>query len=696
MNRSIRVALALAAGTLGFTAADAVLAQGEKPPYAEEIEEIIVYSRFHADSLIEIPQTVDTFDEDFLESIDALNVGDVLRFVPGASRDGSELDAFGDDYLIRGFAASETVNGTSISHLRQARDAVNIERIEVLKGPASVLYGSMEPGAVVNIVTKQPLDHFHFEGSLETARYDAHRGTLDVGGPLTDDGSVALRLNAAYEDADAFIDFWNREHLFVAPAVAFSPGERTTLTLETLYVRDDWSAFYNGVPAHGTVLPNPNGPIPRHRHYADPSLDGTLREGTEVDLRLEHEFSDSTALRAAVVWTNNEQDYEEAFGLLGFLDEDMRDLMRVVLDTVSDEDIYAFHIDLSSSFSTGALHHELVVGGEYSTGEFSSDDHAYLIPELDLFDPTYLTDEKPANLFDVFDSTSVQEDDSYGVFVQDRIPLGDQVSVIGGVRYSRVEQTDRFADFGGPESVTEQTDSKWTSQFGIVWYPVDHVALFANHTTSFLPISGTAFGGSPLDPETGEQIEAGIKTDLGGVSADLAVYHITRDKVAVADRDNPGFQIQLGEETVRGVEATVSGEIAENWLVYAGYAYADSEVSEDTDSARIGLPIRMVPQNTFALQSQYSFASGPLDGLRLGANATFTDERAGDINDTFRLPSYWRVDGNAFYSLTERLELQLSVENLADEEYFTNAWSENEVWPGPPRTWRVGIRYTLQ
>ncbi|HET6629486.1 MAG TPA: TonB-dependent siderophore receptor [Woeseiaceae bacterium] len=689
--------LALAIVNLAFVIPATGFAQSSSEPEpGENIEEIIVYSRFDAESSMEIPQTVDTFGEEFLEDIGAQSIGDALRFVPGASRDGSKLDAFGDDYLIRGFSASETVNGTSVSHLRQARDSVNVERIEVLKGPASVLYGSMEPGAVVNIVTKQPLDHFHLDGSLEAARYDAYRGTIDVGGPLTDAGTLNFRFNAAYENSDAFIDFWNREHLFIAPVIAYSPGERTTITLESVYVRDDWAAFYNGIPAQGTVLPNPNGPIPRNRHYADPALDGTLREGTEVSLRLEHELTDAMAFRAALVWTNNQQDYEEVFGLLGFADEALRNLLRVELDTVSDEDIYAFYFDLSSSFDTGALQHELVVGGEYSTADFSSDDHAFLIPELDLYDPTYFVTEKPPNLFDVFDSTSDQEDDSYGIFLQDRIPLGDNVNVIGGVRYSRVEQKGIFSDFGGPASITEQTDSEWTSQLGIVWFPVEDVALFANHTTSFLPIGGTAFGGSPLDPETGDQVEIGVKSYIGGgLTANLAYYHVTRDNVAVADRDNPGFEIQLGEETVQGFEASLSGELADNWMLYAGYAYADSEVSEDTDPTRIGIPIRNVPKNTFALQSQYGFTSGLLEGLQLGGNVNFVDERAGDINDSFRLPSHWQVDASALYRLTDSLELRFSVENLTDEDFYTVAWSEAEVWPAAPRTWRLGVRFTL-
>lgn len=326
----------------------------------------------------------------------------------------------------------------------------------------------------------------------------------------------------------------------------------------------------------------------------------------------------------------------------------------------------------------------------------SSDDHAFVVPNLDLYDPTYYVTQHPPNLGEFFDSNSDQEDDEYGVFLQDRVALGDKVHLIGGIRWSREDQAEIFSEYGGPPELEEQTDSEWTYQVGIVYFPVEDVALFANHTTSFMPVGGTAYGGSPLDPETGDQLEVGIKSHIGGgLTANLALYNVSRANVAVADRDNPGFEIQLGEETVKGFEASLSGELSDNWTMYAGYSYADAEVSEDTDPTRIGLPMRNVPRSTFALQSQYSFDSGLLEGLRLGGNVNFVDERAGDIDDSFKLPSYWRADASALYRLTDSLELRFSVENLFDEEYYTVGWSEAEVWRGAPRTWRLGIRYTL-
>ncbi|WP_237656312.1 TonB-dependent siderophore receptor [Xanthomonas translucens] len=279
---------------------------------AVTLDRIAVYGRVTNETTLQIPQTVDVIDRAMIEATGSETVGDALRFIPGASRDGSTLDAFGDTYLIRGFAANQTVNGMTANPLRQARDAVAIERIEVLKGPASVLYGQLQPGAVVNIVTKQPESVWGFEGAVKYARFDDWRGTLDLTGPLAADGAVRFRLAGAVDDSKSFVDFWSREHQFIAPSIAIDLGERTTLTLETFYTRNRIEGFFNGRPAEGTVLANANGPLPRALSLVDPTFAPSVRSNTDVSARLEHRFSDSVRYRAAISWTREEVD-EETF-----------------------------------------------------------------------------------------------------------------------------------------------------------------------------------------------------------------------------------------------------------------------------------------------------------------------------------------------------------------------------------------------
>lgn len=675
----------------------AALAQGRPEAQGEALQEIVVFGRTRQETTLDIPQSVDVLDAELLEATNSERVGDALRFVPGASSDGSKLDAFGDDFLIRGFGADQTVNGIGVNQLNHARDSVSIERIEVLKGPASVLYGQLQPGAVVNIVTKQPLDHFFAEGRLEAGRYDFYRGTLDVTGPLTASGAVKARLTAAYEESDAFVDFWTKEHVFVSPVLSIAPSDATTITIEALYSRDDWGAFFNGVPAEGTVLPNPNGPLPRNRGLADPSWDGTMRENTDVSARLEHRFSDRVGYRAAFSWTNGEQDYEEIFGLLGWeedpdasLADNRRNLLRALLAAESERDNYTVHNDLSLSFDTGGWQHELVVGADYRKTDLDSRDAAALVPSLDLCAPVYQFDAKPPIVFAIFDNESEQTIEAWGAFLQDRIAITEKFRVIGGVRYAEVDQRLVFAPVGGTPDITDQRTDKWTSQIGLLYNPLERVSIFASRTSSFLPVLGTVYGGKPLDPETGTQYEVGVKAAFGRWSATVAAFDVTRADVAVADRENPGFNLSIGEQSAKGFELSVNARLTPSWLVYAGYAYTDTEVTRDTEGLE-GNALRNVPKSTAALITRYDLAGGPLRDLSLGANVNFVGKRFGDIGNSFELPSHWQVDLNAAYELTERVRLRLHVENVTDEDIYSVAWSQYEVWPAAPRTFRASI-----
>lgn len=686
------------AATLGSTGA--IAAETSADGRNEPLQEIVVYGRARDETTLDVPQSVDLFNAEMLEAIGSDRVGDALRFVPGASSDGSKLDAFGDNYLIRGFGADQTVNGIGVNQLNHSRDAVSVDRIEVLKGPASVLYGQLQPGAVVNVVTKQPEREFGAEVGLEAGRYDFYRGTLDVTGPLSSAGGARFRLTAAYEDSDAFVDFWGKKHVFVSPVLVFDAGEHTTVTLEALYSKDDWSAFFNGVPAEGTVLPNPNGRLPKSRALADPSWDGTVRENTDVNIRLEHAFSDSVAYRGSVSWTSGPEDYEEIFGVLGWDEsesasfaENRRNLLRALLATDSDADTYFTHHDVSVGFSTGRFEHELVVGADWRKTDEQSHDVASLVASLDLFAPVYSLNQRPPILFELYDNSSERTVESYGVFLQDRIALTEKLRFIGALRYSEVDQRLDFTPAGESTETTDQTTDKWTSQLGLLYSLNDRTSIFASRTTSFMPVLGTVFGGRPLDPETGTQYELGVKAAFDRLSLTVAAFDVTRADVAVADRDNPGFNLSIGEQTARGIEVSIDTRITDAWRLYAGYAYTDTEVTEDTEGTK-GNTLRNVPKNTFALITQYDLES-VLPGFSLGANLNFVDARPGDIENSFELPSHWQLDLNAAYRYSDRVSIRFQLDNATDEDVYTAAWSTAEVWPGAPRTWRVSLSTRL-
>lgn len=655
----------------------------------DQLEEIVVYGRLRGPTAAEVPQTVDVLGPTLMEAVRAESIGDVLRLVPGASRDGSELDAFGDSFLMRGFSTTQTVNGIGVSFLNQPRDAVNVERIEVLKGPASVLYGQAQPGAIVNVVTKQPEDTFSAEGLLEYGSYDAVRATADLTGPFA--SNVRGRLTAAYEQRGSFLEVWDRDHQFISPVVAFDLSPRTTLTLESFHSRTHWGAFFNGLPAEGTVLPNPNGPLPRERQYTDPAFDGITRSATDVTGRLEHEFSDSVSWRGAASWSQNRNKGEELFGLLGWEDSDQRLLMRALMDARSRQTSYALSNDLRFAVISGPLEHSLLVGADYRHSELDLTREIGLIESLDLYAPNFQSTSKPPVVFALDDLSDVthRKSDAYGAFVQDRIRLSDTLRVVVGGRYSKLDEELQVLTRAGGSDQFAQSPSEWTTQLGVVYAPAEYLSLFANRTTSFTPTEGTRVGGEPLDPETGVQYEVGLKAQFwsGRASVNAAAYQLTRANVSVSDPANPSFQISIGEQRVRGLELSAAVKPMERLNIYAAYAFTDGETTEDTDAALVGKRLRNVPEHTLALDASYAVS----DRLDVGATANYVGKRSGDLEETFDLPSYWRVDLRAGFQVADELRFVAAVQNVLDEDIYSHAFSLYEVFPAAPRTIKVSL-----
>jgi iron complex outermembrane receptor protein len=489
------------------------------------------------------------------------------------------------------------------------------------------------------------------------------------------------------------VDFWHRKHLFVAPSVAFDLGEDTMVTVESIYTRNHLDGFVNGLPAEGTVLLNPNGRLPRSLGIADPTFEPSIRENYDISARIEHSFSERAMWRTALSWTREKTDEEGVFGLLGW-DEQFRTLTRAVLSSVSNGDSWMAHSDLAVDIDTGPIAHALVLGGDYTWFDRDNISEVGLAPSLDVYNPDYNLTARPETFpLPDFGSASDESTRTAGLFLQDRITLTDQFNVVAGVRWSHYRQRSEVQQGTGGINVNHQTKTAWTSQLGLLYAPVDGIALFANRTTSFLPVQGVTADGSSLDPETGTQYELGAKASLleGRLALNAALFHLKRGDVAVSDRDDPSALIAIGAQVAKGFELSADAQPVSGLTLYAGYAYTNAQTTEDTDASLVGQRIRNIPQHSLVLRSDYEILSGSLEGATLGGSATYTGHRSGDLQDSFELPGYWRVDARVGYAVTENVQLALSVENLTDERYYTHAFSLFEVWPGMPRTWRASL-----
>ncbi|MBD2091485.1 TonB-dependent siderophore receptor [Microcoleus sp. FACHB-1515] len=629
--------------------------------------------------LRDIPQSISIIPQQVIEDQQILRSRDALRNVSGVG----EGNAFGgsrESYVIRGFFTIDTLRNGFLErgNFRTFRELANVERIEVLRGPASVLFGNLEPGGIVNFVTELPLENPQYVVELQGGSFSTIRPSIDFTGPLNDDRSLRYRLNAVYERSDDFRDFdQGIERLFIAPVVSWEIGDRTDLILELEYLRDE-RPFDRGIIAFGDGLAD----IPFDRILGEPD-DVTSVEEFSAALRLNHQLSDDWTLRNGVRFFTTDNSFQ--FARVGALNEATGELTRS--DWSDNESTfwnYSIQSSIQGEFSTGSINHTLLVGVDLLriTDAFDNRSSATPPPPINIFDPEYRLADRPdrSDLTERF--VFRDEIDNIGFYVQDQIDLLDNLILLVGGRFDIIEQDSRF---NGVDS--SQTDEAFTPRVGIVYQPIEPLSLYASFSQSFTPNSGTTVDGDLLEPERGTQFEIGARGELfdGRVIANLAAYDLTKRNIAVTDPNNTDFSIAIGEQRSRGIEFDVIGEIASGWNIIASYAHTDAEVTDDGGSLLEGNRLADVPQNSGSLWTSYELQSGNLEGLGFGIGLFFASDRPGNLDNNYEIPGYVRTDASIFYR-RNNFRAAINIKNLFDIDYIQNASFGRTANPGTPLT----------
>ncbi|MCU0532936.1 MAG: TonB-dependent receptor [Hydrococcus sp. Prado102] len=630
--------------------------------------------------LRDIPQSIQIIPQQVLEEQQANTLNEALRNAPGVIQTAPNyLPAF-NGFTIRGFETFSIRNGLSYSFAGGTTAILsNIERIEVLRGPASVLFGSGPPGGTINIVTKQPLREPFYELEATAGSYNFYQGAVDLAGPLNDSRTILYRLNASYESGGNFVDFQQREVPAVAGALRFEIGDSTDLTFNVEYsdINQGWNP---GLPAVGTVLPNPNGEIPRNRNIADEDSEYDP-EVLLVGYDLEHRFSENWSLRNSFYFADLQYRNINLYAFNGF-DPDLRTIQRGVDSGIFDTQTFDSIANVVGRFSTGSIQHQILLGADLRRrDDRSSFLGVFNAAPLDLFDPVY-SSERFEQTELPFVTTGLT--DSLGIYVQDRVTLTDNLKLLLGGRFDAFEQTDRNLT---EDTETFQSGNAFSPRLGIVYQPIEPISLYASYSRSFTPTIGRSRDDELFEPGRGTQYEIGIKADINDrLSATLALYDLTRTNVTTADPDDPNFQIQTGEQNSRGVELNVAGEILPGWNIIAGYAYTDARITED-NTFEVGNRLNNVPEHSVNLWTSYEIQEGDLQGLGFGVGLFYVGDRQGDLDNSFALPSYLRTDAAIFYTRGQ-FRASLNFNNLFDVDYFESANSDSSVYPGEPFTVR--------
>ncbi|ASC71749.1 TonB-dependent siderophore receptor [Halomicronema hongdechloris C2206] len=631
--------------------------------------------------LRDIPQSIQVVPRAVIEDQQATDLQEIVRNVSGVVESDTFSGTF-DSFNIRGFQQRTFLrNGFRDGEVTRLRETANVERVEVLKGPASILFGRLEPGGVINLVPERPTAEPFFALEPRVGSFGFIEPSIDASGPLNADRTVRYRLNALYERQEGFRDF-NRdiERFFVSPVVTWDIGDRTNLTLEFSYT-DDERPFDQGLVSIGEGIAD----IPFDRIVNE--LDD-FNESTQLiaSYELEHEFNDNLELRNRFQFLRGDRLNIEN---QPFSISDAGELQRFVFSNDAIETSYGLQTNLVGDFQTGTVGHEVLFGfdlnREVEDRQGRSTDDSFGVTTINIFDPVY-DDGTPSR--DELNFTAVDinnRTDSLGIYLQDLIAFTDNLKLLIGGRFDLVSQNNenRLSD-----TTETQDDTAFSPRIGLVYQPIEPLSLYASFSRSFVPNGGDGQGGI-LPPERGTQYEVGLRGELleGRLSANLAAFNITKSNIAVGVPGPPaGLQRAIGEQRSRGIELDIAGEISDGWRIIASYAHTHTEITEDNGSDQEGNELQGVPRNAASLWTTYEFQQGDLQGLGLGAGVFFVGDREGNLDNNFELPSYARVDARISYQ-RDNWEAALNFKNLFDIDYVESpGFGRFSLDPGIPFT----------
>ena len=620
----------------------------------------------------DVPQSIQVIPRELLDDQQVIRLDEALRNVSGVTFGGIDIGR-GLRFNIRGFDDAPVLrNGFRQVGIRQSfPETANLERVEVLKGPAAVLYGEIDPGGLINLVTKRPLAEPYYQLQTQLGNRNLIRPSLDFSGPLTADGRVLYRLNAVYQGGDEIQDYDTEiRRSFISPVLTWQIGDRTDLTIELEYLDSEGPASF-GVPAFGDGIAD----IPFDQISNEPD-DFVEQEYFNVGYDLEHRFSDNWRLRNGFRYTNDQTTLEIA--LPNSLNEETGIFTRLWSLQDVETEVFSLQTNLVGEFATGSIEHTLLFGVDLSRtniDNFATFD-VFNPLFLDIFDPVYEAVPRPDDFEQLPSAQDIKtETDRLGVYIQDQISFFDNLILLAGLRYDTVEQerTNRSTDLFPNATEDTQNDDAFSPRIGLVYQPIEAISLYASYSRSFVANTAVNIDGDFFEPEEGEGFEVGVKAELlgGGLAATLAYFDITKQNVVTEDPLIPGASVATGEQRSRGIELDVSGEILPGWSIIASYAYIDAEVTED-NTITVGNRLNGVPEHSASLWTTYDIQSGDLQGLSFGLGFNFVGERAGDLENTFELDSYFVTNAAIAYQ-RNNWRAALNFRNLFDVDYIAGA-----------------------
>lgn len=630
--------------------------------------------------LAETPQSVTVITRDQLVDQGATNLQDALSYAAGVRSDGYGLDSRADSVMIRGTEPSIYLDGLQQNsagwYTSTTRpDPYLMERIEVLRGPAGMLFGAGTAAGVVNMVSKRPLPEVQREVGVQFGSWGRKQVQADLTGPLS--AQWSYRLVALHRKADTQVDHVPDDRTLIAPSLAWRPNGATSLILQGFWQKDKTGSTSQFFPWAGTLLSNPNGQLPTSRFIGEPG-DGYDSDRKSFGWQFEHRFNDQWTLRQNLRTARNENDSDYFYANFFGNDDagvppggwsvdpvNQRLIERIYSRTITRTRMTGVDTHAEGRLQTGAVQHTLLTGLDYSRQREHKRQGAYQYSVIDAYAPVYGVDVPDrGNL--VGQPGTTQR--NVGVYLQDQMKL-DRWIFVAGLRHDRATaSTD-----GGDSETTRAT----TKRLGLMYALPAGWSPYLSYTESFTPQAGQAVGGGLLKPWRGEQVEAGVKYLPEGMpmAFTASVYRLKEKNRTIGDTTDPRYGLQLDETRNKGVELELKTTVARNTDVIAHFNYTDA------DEKLGGMPRRQA-----AVWAKQRFAVADVTGFSVGAGlrfmSSFTDQSGGTSGP--RVPSVTLLDLVFAYD-TDAWRFALNVNNAADKTYVSTCLSRGDCWWGARR-----------
>ena len=625
--------------------------------------------------MLDIPQVVNTVSDKVLEDQHATTLDEALYNVSNVVQTNT-LGGTQDAFVRRGFGANRDgsimTNGLRTVLPRSFNAAT--ERVEVLKGPASTLYGILDPGGLINVVTKRPERTFGGSLSATSSSFGGGTGQVDVTGPI-DGTRLAYRLTGEYQDEDYWRNFGNERSTFIAPSLTWF-GDDATVTV--LYSHRDYKTPFD----RGTIFDlntKKAVDVDRKTRFDEPF---NVTDGQSDLAQLNAEYRLNSQWTAKFDYSYSQDKYSDNQARVMAYDAKTGNLTRRVDATQgSTQRMHSTRADLQGNVDIAGFYNEILTGVSYENYDLLRTDmmRCKNVKGFNIYHPVYGKLNKCTTV-SAADSDQTLKQESYSAYAQDALYLTDKWIAVAGMRYQYYTQ---YAGKGRPFNVnTDSRDEQWTPKLGLVYKLTPAVSLFANYSQTFMPQSSIASYIGDLPPETSNAYELGAKFDLfDGVTANIALFDIHKRNVL--------YNESVGGETIaktagrvrsQGVEVDLAGSLTENTNIIASYGYTDAKVLEDPDYA--GKPLPNVPRHTGSLFLTYdihnAFAGNT---LTLGGGGHGVSRRSATNGADYYLPGYFVADAFAAYKMKLQypVTLQVNVKNLFDKTYYTSSIATNNL-----------------